>query len=92
MIFFGGKHIVGDYADGRLYHLDSDYYTDDGDPLVSVRSAPVVSNGTNRLFHSCLTLEVESGVGLVVDDLTDAILTEAGDYLATETGYVIEVE
>lgn len=64
LIFFGGKHIVGDYRDGRIYELDPDYYTDDGDPLVSVRSAPVVSNGTKRLFHTCLQIEVESGVGL----------------------------
>jgi len=64
LIFFGGNHIVGDYADGRLYALDPDYYTDDGDPLVAVRSAPVVSNSAKRLFHTNIQVEVESGVGL----------------------------
>jgi hypothetical protein len=64
LIYFGGVHVVGDYADGRVYALDPDYYTDDGDPLVSVRTCPVVSNSPNRLFHQCLTIEIEEGVGL----------------------------
>lgn len=92
MIFLGGQHVVGDWEDGRLYHLDPDCYTDDGDPLVALRAAAVVSNQPNRLFHQCLTVQVESGVGLTVDDLSGGILTEAGEYLVTETGYVIGVE
>ena len=64
LMYFGGKHIVGDHSDGRVYHLDPDYFTDDGDPLVSVRSCPVLSNGTKRLFHRSLQIEMEEGVGL----------------------------
>lgn len=66
LMFFGGKHIVGDHSDGRIYHLDPDYFTDDGDPLISVRSCPVVSNDTKRLFFRSLQIEMEEGLGLQI--------------------------
>ena len=36
--YFGGEHIVGDYADGRLYALDLRTYTDDGDEIYQERT------------------------------------------------------
>lgn len=60
--FFGGVHVVGDYNDGRIYALDPDYFTDDGDPLVALRSAANLKNAGKRLFHRSLLIEVESGI------------------------------
>lgn len=74
LAFYGGRHIVGDYADGRIYHLDPDYYSDDGDPLVSVRAAPVISNDGKRLFFQALQVDVEEGVGLQIAPGTDGIV------------------
>ena len=91
-IFFNGTHVVGDWEDGRIYALDSEYYTDDGDPLVSVRTAPVVTASPKRLFHSCLTLEIEEGMGLQVSDVNYAIIEEDGDYIVTESNELFEVE
>lgn len=95
LAYFGGKHIVGDYADGRIYHLDPDYYTDDGDPLVSVRAAPIVSNDGKRLFFRALELEIESGVGRDgipdMDQINERI-TEDGQLRVTESGELREVE
>lgn len=70
-IFFGGLHVVGDFEDGRIYALDSDYFSDGGDPMVSIRSAPVVSNNSKRLFFHSLQLEMEEGVGLTTGQGSD---------------------
>ncbi len=63
---FGGKHIVGDYADGRLYALDLDYYKDGAnDPLPSIRAASHVSGlDYEWIIHNRLQVDIESGVGL----------------------------
>ena len=90
--FYGGKHIVGDYADGRVYHLDPDYYSDDGDPLVSVRAAPASSNDGKRLFFRALEINVEEGVGIQVPDVNYGIIAESGEYIVTETNQLFEVE
>jgi hypothetical protein len=58
------KHVVGDYENGKIYSLDSGTYTDAGDPIVRVRTAPHVSKNLNRVFHSRFQLDMETGVGL----------------------------
>ncbi len=85
LMFFAGKHVVGDHSDGRIYHLDSDYYTDDGDPLISVRSCPVISNDTKRLFHRSLQIEMEEGVGLQLSQLVGGITPFIFDNTFDET-------
>jgi len=66
LAFYGGKHIVGDYADGRIYHLDPDFYSDDGDPLISSRSAPVIQDGGKRVFFKSIEIFAQVGVGAVL--------------------------
>ena len=80
MAFYGGMHIVGDFEDGRIYHLDPDYYTDDGDPLVASRSSPVVSNSPARLVIKSIQVEVESGVGLESGNDPQIMLDWSDDY------------
>jgi hypothetical protein len=92
LAYFGGVHVVGDFEDGRLYALDPDYYTDDGEPLVALRSAAVISNESKRLFHRALQVEIEEGVGLQELSLDYAIIAEDGQYIVTETGAFLEVE
>jgi hypothetical protein len=63
---YAGVHVVGDWEDGRLYALDLDYYTDDGDPLVALRSSPHISGvGNNEIRYNRLRLDLETGVGTV---------------------------
>lgn len=59
-----GKHLVGDFADGRIYELDLDYYKDDTNPLVAERIFPYVTGDGVRLRHHRLEVECEAGVGL----------------------------
>lgn len=65
-MFFATKHIVGDYADGRLYTLDLDYYQDGaGDPLPSIRAASHLAGPDYAwIIHNRLQIDIESGIGL----------------------------
>lgn len=62
--FFNGVHVVGDYGDGRLYRLDPDTYTDDGDPIYRERVWAQLHAEQRRLFFVRGELEAEMGVGL----------------------------
>lgn len=63
--YFDGKHLVGDYANGKIYEMSLDTYADDGEPIKAIRRAPVVHDDRKWLFHRNLEIEFESGVGLV---------------------------
>ena len=58
-----GVHIVGDAYDGRIYALDMDYYTDDGDPILRLRASQTQEQMQTRLFYSMLQVDMETGVG-----------------------------
>lgn len=74
-MFFNGEHVVGDHSDGRLYALDLDYFTDDGDPLVSLRSCPHLSTPTyNEVRFSRIRVDLEAGVGLPAGQGADPVL------------------
>lgn len=73
-MLFNGTHVVGDYADGRLYALDLGYYSDDGDPLVSLRACPHLASPTgNEVRYSKIRIDIETGVGLVVGQGADPV-------------------
>lgn len=57
-------HLVTDYANGKLYALETDYYSDDGEEIVRERIAPHISTDSKRFKVKSLTLEMEYGVGL----------------------------
>ena len=61
----GGLHLVGDYADGRIYVLDLAYYLDDTDPIVRLRTSQTQAQLQHRLFFNSLQVDMETGVGLV---------------------------
>ena len=60
-----GKHLVGDWENGKIYELDLATYTDDGAPLKWLRRAPYVAADTLPwVFHHTLQVDLETGVGL----------------------------
>lgn len=63
-VFFNGKHYVGDYANGNIYEVKLDAYTDNGDPIVRRRAAQHLSNDEKRTMYHRLQIVMESGVGL----------------------------
>lgn len=74
-MLFGGEHVVGDWENGRLYSLDLDYYTDNGDPIASIRSCPHISGTSyNEIKFRNIRVDLESGVGIVSGQGSDPIM------------------
>jgi hypothetical protein len=59
-----GKNIVGDYSTGAIYELDQNTYTDNGTPIVTLRSSPHFSDGLTNIFHQSIQIDMETGIGL----------------------------
>lgn len=62
-IYFNGSHLVGDYSSGNIYKLDLDTYTDNGQPIRRMRTAPHVTSGLNYIYYSGFQLDCQFGVG-----------------------------
>jgi hypothetical protein len=63
--FFNSTHVVGDYENGRLYALDMDTYTDNGDAIVGIIADRHFSEEMKRMRHKALQIDFETGVGVV---------------------------
>lgn len=64
-----GKHWVTDYRNGNLYQLDTDTFTDNGQPRLRYReTAPLTPKGLglngDRIIVGRLQIDMEKGVGL----------------------------
>lgn len=57
-------NVVGDYTTGNVYSLDSNTYSDNGNPILRERTSPHLSKDLNKIFHSSFNLDMETGVGL----------------------------
>lgn len=91
--FFNGLHILGDYEDGRLYALDMDAFTDDGDPIYRERSWPQVDAENRWVTHHRGELIADMGVGNGGSVSFDSpLLTEDDEPLLTEDGLPILID
>lgn len=59
--FVYGKHVVGDWQNGRLYELDIEAYTDNGLPITRIRSFPHILNDGKRAVVSQFIADMEVG-------------------------------
>lgn len=59
-----GRHLVGDYQNGKIYELDFDTHDDDGDLFAWQRTVPIHTGTSDRAFLSKLILDFETGTGL----------------------------
>jgi hypothetical protein len=59
-----GKVLVGDFYSGAVSYLDSGTFTELGNTMRALMTSPPLQNDRQRVFVSCLELDVESGVGL----------------------------
>jgi hypothetical protein len=62
---FNGAHLVGDYASGNIYRMASGLYTDNGQPIVAMRTAQVLfdNQGFEGIAIQRLVVDCEMGVG-----------------------------
>jgi hypothetical protein len=62
--FFNNTHVVGDWENGKLYALDLDYFSDNGDAMPSIRAAAHISDGDyGRIRFDRLQIDFEAGTG-----------------------------
>ena len=55
------KTIVGDWQNGKLYQFDLNKYTDDGNPILRLRSFPHILNDGDRVSYSNFMADIEVG-------------------------------
>jgi len=60
---FNNQILVGDYSNGKLYALDRNYYTDDGQEIRRVRRCPHILTDLQRQFFDELQIQFQPGVG-----------------------------
>ena len=61
---FQGYNLIGDYSNGKIYHLDRNIYTDDGQQVKRMRRAPHLTTDLQRQYFEELQLQFQPGVGL----------------------------
>ena len=63
--YFDNKHLVCDFSEGKIYSLELNIYQDGGNTRKWLRSWRAPESEMKRVPHHKLTLEIESGVGLI---------------------------
>ena len=63
-VLFNGSQYVGDYANGKIYKLDMNTYTDDGLPIKRVRRTQIINKERLNVIHNKVEVDFEHGVGL----------------------------
>jgi len=61
---FQGMVLVGDYANGSIYELDKNNYTDNGQNVRRLRRAPHLVTDLQRQYFDELQIQFQPGVGL----------------------------
>ncbi|OTG65833.1 packaged DNA stabilization protein [Acinetobacter silvestris] len=64
--YFNNMHIVGDYRNGKLYQLDNNTFTDDGELILRERTAQAVITDKKMTRFSKLEIVCETGFGTEV--------------------------
>lgn len=58
-----GKHVVGDYANGCLYTMENDVYTDDDKQVIRIVSLPHLGSDGKRISHNRFIADIQTGEG-----------------------------
>jgi hypothetical protein len=61
---FQGYVLIGDYSNGKIYHLDRNIYTDDGQNVKRLRRAPHLTVDLQRQYFEEFQIQFQPGVGL----------------------------
>ena len=77
-MYVWGKHIVGDYASGKLYVQSTALLTDNGAAFRRVRRAPVISKEDKLISHGPLRIAMKTG-GVAEEDDPQIVLRISDD-------------
>lgn len=71
-VFAYDMNLVGDWQNGRIYKLDPDVYTDNGDPIVRLRTFPHMIKNGDRVIYNTFQVDMVTGT---IEDAVDPIIT-----------------
>ena len=60
------RTLVSDYANGNVYYLEKNVYTDNGAPITRELVSKHIFNNQERIFISSLQVDMEGGTGLII--------------------------
>jgi hypothetical protein len=63
LVFSGSQWYAGDRFNGKLYQVDWDNYTEDGQPIICRRTSGVMNDSQNRIICSAFEIMVQAGFG-----------------------------
>jgi hypothetical protein len=66
-----GKHLVGDFQDGKIGELDLDTYQEYGVTMQGRATGSVIHADRTRVSHRKFELDIESGIGLTTGQGSD---------------------
>jgi hypothetical protein len=78
---FQGMVLVGDYANGKIYELDKNTYTDDGNYTRRVRRAPHLVADFQRQYFEELQIQFQPGVGFTGLSQTNNLFLSSPYYI-----------
>lgn len=70
-VLFNNVHLVGDFETGDVYALDLDAFTDNGDPILRLRTTQTLEREQRYQFFSSLQVDMQTGVGLALGQGSD---------------------
>lgn len=79
MASFQNMILIGDYANGIIYKLDTENYTDNGQPIRRLRRCPHIVSDLQRQYFAELQLQFQPGVGLPDGLVPEAMLRWSND-------------
>lgn len=62
--YFGTQHLVGDRRSGNVYSLGSQFFTDNGSPIIRTRIGPTVSNEGGQIPVAINEFQVDFEMGM----------------------------
>jgi hypothetical protein len=62
--YFNGQVVGGDYANGKIYSISTNVFTDAGDTIRRLRRAPHLVSDLKQVAYSSLQVQFQPGVGL----------------------------
>ena len=84
-----GKHYVGSYLDSSIYQISNNFYNDNENPIISIRTAPhqFDKDEFENIFIDRMIIDIEGGVGdnsyTIIDDTN--VIYANGMYYADGT-------
>lgn len=63
--------LVGDWENGNVYAYDLGTYSDNGEPLIALRTCSTIQNNLEELGTMTFQLDMDTGVGLTTGQGSD---------------------